>query len=197
MPTGHLPSARRRHLARPHLCLHLRAGPARLPWFTGREKEDLILYRPRFKDGDASRLPPDVEASFGMAPGVFAAYPEAKAFSVMTPGGGTYAIDAPELKAEPTRAGTSLARRRGRQSQSSSCHPSTTFFVSCISPPTRSHPPGTPQRRAHAPNWIVSRPQRRDGHVADGGVRAAQTTCPCCELIVPSTRRVLYQILGF
>jgi hypothetical protein len=64
-------------------------GPSGFPWLTGREQEDLILYRPRFIDAATAALPRHVEKSIGMAPGVFAAYPEPAAFavSVTTPGG--------------------------------------------------------------------------------------------------------------
>jgi uncharacterized protein YcbX len=77
-------------------------GPSGFPWLTGREQEDLILYRPRFVDAATAALPRDVEKSFGMGPGVFAAYPEpaALAVSVTTPGGRTLAVDSAELKAE-------------------------------------------------------------------------------------------------
>jgi uncharacterized protein YcbX len=76
-------------------------GPSGFPWLTGREQEDLILYRPRFVHA-AATLPRDVEKSFSMGPGVFAAYPEPAAFaaSVTTPGGQTWSVDSAELKAE-------------------------------------------------------------------------------------------------
>lgn len=77
-------------------------GPSGFPWLTGREQEDLILYRPHFVDAGAARLPPDVDRSFGMGPGVYAAYPEPKAMavSVTTPGGRTLAVESAELRAE-------------------------------------------------------------------------------------------------
>ena len=80
---------------RPRLRLRARTGPERFPWLTGREQEDLILYRPRFIDAATAALPRHVEKSFGMAPGIFAAYPEPAAFavSVTTPGGQTWPVD--------------------------------------------------------------------------------------------------------
>jgi MOSC domain-containing protein len=77
-------------------------GPSGFPWLTGREQEDLILYRPRFVDQAAAGLPRDVEKCFGLASGVFAAYPEpaALAVSVTTPGGQSWAVDSAELRAE-------------------------------------------------------------------------------------------------
>ena len=45
-------------------------GPKGFPWHTGREQEDLILYRPRDREAEGATLPVNVERSFGMAPGV-------------------------------------------------------------------------------------------------------------------------------
>ena len=65
------------------------------PWLTGREQGDLITYRPQFVEAGLTRLPTDVEKSLHMAPGVYTAYPEAKAFAlrVTSPTGQTYAVD--------------------------------------------------------------------------------------------------------
>jgi uncharacterized protein YcbX len=77
-------------------------GPSGFPWLTGREQEDLILYRPHWADAGAARLPRDVDRSFAMAPGVFAAYPERAAFAVRvtTPGGRTVPVDSADLATE-------------------------------------------------------------------------------------------------
>jgi uncharacterized protein YcbX len=77
-------------------------GSKGFPWHTGREQEDLVLYRPRYRDGAAASLPVDVERSFGMAPGVNPIFPKAEAFAVevTTPGGWTLPVGSPELKAE-------------------------------------------------------------------------------------------------
>lgn len=72
------------------------------PWLTGREQSDLVVYRPKFVEEGATRLPADVEDSLHMAPGVFTAYPEAKAFAlrITSPTGQTYAVDADVLRSE-------------------------------------------------------------------------------------------------
>jgi uncharacterized protein len=44
-------------------------GPKGFPWHTGREQEDLILFRPHFRESGGTTLPPDIEESFKMAPG--------------------------------------------------------------------------------------------------------------------------------
>jgi uncharacterized protein YcbX len=84
-------------------------GPKGFPWHTGREQEDLVLYRPRYRDAVvAAAVPADVERSFEMAPGVNPVLPGPEAFAVevVTPGGRTLPVDSPELRAE-------LARRSG------------------------------------------------------------------------------------
>src|SRR3954462_9962190 len=77
-------------------------GPSGFPWHTGREQEDLVLYRPHYRDGAAATLPADVAKSFAMAPGVSPVFPAAAAFAVevATPGGRTLPVGSPELKAE-------------------------------------------------------------------------------------------------
>ena len=76
--------------------------PKGFPWHTGREQEDLLLYCPRFRQPEAATLPVDVEASFGMAPGVNPLFPPSSAFEldVETPDGRTLPIDSAELAAE-------------------------------------------------------------------------------------------------
>jgi MOSC domain-containing protein len=51
------------------------SGPKGFPWHTGREQEDLILFRPHFREGGATTLPPNIEESFKMAPGVNPIFP--------------------------------------------------------------------------------------------------------------------------
>jgi MOSC domain-containing protein len=77
-------------------------GPKGFPWLTGREQADLIVYRPKYVEEAATRLPADVEKSLHMAPGLFTAYPEAKAFAlrVTSPDGQTHAVDSDELRSE-------------------------------------------------------------------------------------------------
>ena len=85
----------------------------------------MILYRPRFADAGATRLPPEVEKSFGMAPGVFAAYPEPRAFavSVTTPDGRTLAVDLAELRAELEAKSGQKVSLRGSDRSHWDCRP--------------------------------------------------------------------------
>jgi uncharacterized protein len=89
-------------------------GPKGFPWHTGREQEDLILYRPRYRDTAGATLPVDVERSFGMAPGVNPIFPEAEAFAVdvTTPSGRTLPVGSPELRVElEERSGQAVTLR--------------------------------------------------------------------------------------
>jgi uncharacterized protein YcbX len=89
-------------------------GPKGFPWHTGREQEDLVLFRPRFCAADAATLPEDAPASFGMGPGVTPVFPGAEAFAVevTTPEGRTLPLGSLELRAEiERRAGFAVALR--------------------------------------------------------------------------------------
>jgi uncharacterized protein len=95
------------------------AGPKGFPWHTGREQEDLVLYRPRYRKAADATLPVDVERSFGMAPGVNPIFPGAEAFAVevTTPGGRMLPVGSPELRAElEERAGETLTLRFSERS---------------------------------------------------------------------------------
>ena len=104
-------------------------GPSGFPWLTGREQEDLILYRPWFIDAATAALPRHVEKSFGMAPGVFAAYPEPAAFavSVTTPGGQTWPVDSVELKTELEQKSGQKVRLRFSDRSHWDCRPVSLF----------------------------------------------------------------------
>ncbi len=58
------------------------SGPKGFPWHTGREQEDLVLFRPHFREGGAATLPPDIEEAFKMAPGVNPIFPTEGAFEI-------------------------------------------------------------------------------------------------------------------
>jgi hypothetical protein len=76
-------------------------GPKGFPWHTGREQEDLVLFRPHFREGGAATLPPDIEETFKMAPGVNPIFPAEGAFEidVATPDGRTLPLRSGEIKA--------------------------------------------------------------------------------------------------
>jgi uncharacterized protein len=51
------------------------AGPKGFPWHTGRKQEDLVLFRPHFREGGAATLPPDIEETFKMRPASIRYFP--------------------------------------------------------------------------------------------------------------------------
>ena len=77
------------------------SGPKGFPWHTGREQEDLVLFHPHFREGGATTLPPDIEETFKMAPGVNPIFPAEGAFEidVATPDGWTLPLRSAELRA--------------------------------------------------------------------------------------------------
>src|SRR5262249_31707031 len=76
-------------------------GPQGFPWHTRRGQEDLALSRPPFRGGGPAPLPPDIEETFKMAPGVNPIFPAEGAFEidVATPDGRTLPLRSAELKA--------------------------------------------------------------------------------------------------
>lgn len=99
------------------------------PWHTGREQENLVLYRPRYRQATASTLPVDVTASFAMAPGVNPVFPSSEAFAVdvTTPGGRTVPVDAAELAAELEKEGGKAVRLRFSERSLYDCRPVSLF----------------------------------------------------------------------
>jgi uncharacterized protein YcbX len=83
-------------------------GRAGFPWLTASDREELVLYRPRFRAGAAAALPVELEASLALGPGVNPIFPPESAFEVdvATPEGKTLSVRSPELAAD-------LARKSG------------------------------------------------------------------------------------
>lgn len=76
------------------------AGSSRdLPYLTGREQAQMLLYRPRFRHADRSAKPPNVTEAQNSAPGLnpVNADPADLAVDVETPSGEVLAIDDPAL----------------------------------------------------------------------------------------------------
>lgn len=75
------------------------------PWQTGRDQDNLVLYRPRYRHAAASVLPMDLSAPFAMTPEVNPVFPGDDAFAVdvNTPGG-----------REPADLATELAEQGGK-----------------------------------------------------------------------------------
>ena len=94
-------------------------GPKGFPWHTGREQEDLVLFRPHFREGGAATLPPDIEKTFKMPPGVNPIFPAEGAFEidVATPDGQTLPLRSAEFMAViERRAGYAVTLRFSERS---------------------------------------------------------------------------------
>jgi uncharacterized protein YcbX len=73
--------------------------PDGFPYLTGREQEEMLLYRPRFRDPDSAARPPNLAAAEAIAPGL-TPLPGAAAdlaVEVETPSGEVLGIDDPAL----------------------------------------------------------------------------------------------------
>lgn len=80
------------------------AAPAGFPFFTGRERHQMLLYRPRFRHPQKAALPQNLADAEGLAPGLnlnpVGADPADLAVDVETPSGKVLAIDDPRLLSE-------------------------------------------------------------------------------------------------
>ena len=69
------------------------------PFFTGRERHDMLLYRPRFRDPALAAKPPNQAEAEQLGPGLTPLYPNASDLmvDVETPDGKVIAVDDPAL----------------------------------------------------------------------------------------------------
>src|SRR3989440_4094884 len=75
------------------------AAPKGFPYLTGREQEEMLLYRPVFRDVEHMSKPPNLAEAEAMAPGLTPVYAEAATamVDVETPRGEKLSIDDPGL----------------------------------------------------------------------------------------------------
>jgi uncharacterized protein len=75
------------------------AAPKGFPYLTGREQEQLLLYRPVFRDMEQMSKPPNLAEAAGIQPGLTPVYaePASSMVDVETPAGDKLAIDDPRL----------------------------------------------------------------------------------------------------
>ena len=80
------------------------AAPAGFPYFTGRERPEMLLYGPRFRHPQKAALPPNLAAAEELAPGLnlnpVGADSDDLTVDVETPSGEVLAIDDPRLLGE-------------------------------------------------------------------------------------------------
>lgn len=72
---------------------------AGFPYLTARERQDMLLYRPRFQNPDKAVRPPNLTEAEDLEPGVTAIFadPEELALNIETPSGEELAVDDPGL----------------------------------------------------------------------------------------------------
>jgi uncharacterized protein len=111
------------------------AAPAGFPYFTGRERPEMLLYSPRFRHPHKAALPSNLAAAEELAPGLnlnpVGAAPSDLAVDVETPSGKMLAIDDPELLQELARGadnGHSLTLLRSERSMTD-CRPISLFSL--------------------------------------------------------------------
>ncbi len=75
------------------------AAPKGFPYLTGREKEQMLLYRPAYRHAEQMRKPPNLAEAEALGPGITPLYPAAADLmvDVQTPSGSLLAIDDPGL----------------------------------------------------------------------------------------------------
>ncbi len=71
------------------------AAPKGFPYLTGREQEEMLLYRPRFRHPDRAVKPPNLSEAEGMAPGINPAFADVAdlAVDVETPTGQAFGAE--------------------------------------------------------------------------------------------------------
>lgn len=108
----------------------LRAGGLKgFPWHTGREHENLVLYKPRYDQAAETVTPVDCAASFALGPGANPIFPGRAAFdvSVTTPAGRTLPVEAAELAAELAERGGDAVTLRFSERSLYDCRPVSLF----------------------------------------------------------------------
>jgi hypothetical protein len=112
------------------------ARPEGFPYLTGREQEEMLLYRPRFRDPGKAAKPPNLAEAERIAPGMnpLFADPAALAVEVETPSGEVLGVDAPALihmLAERMRDGHSLTLLRSERAMTD-CRPVSLFSIQTV-----------------------------------------------------------------
>jgi uncharacterized protein YcbX len=109
------------------------AAPAGFPYFTGRERHEMLLYRPRFRHPEKAAKPPNLSEAEALSPilNPVVADPADLALDIETPKGGVLSIDDPALLrqlAEGTAGGHVLTLLRSERSMTD-CRPISLFSL--------------------------------------------------------------------
>lgn len=107
-------------------------GNAAFPWHTGRDQEEFVLYKPKYKSGDDLLIPENLDAFEGMSPGVNPIYPETDQFKVdvETPSGNIHDIQSPAFLRELEEAAGRSLRVHVSQMGQQDCRPVSLFSLS-------------------------------------------------------------------
>jgi uncharacterized protein YcbX len=109
------------------------ASPAGFPYLTGREHEELLLYRPRFRHPSKAVTPPNLTEAERITPGLNPVFADATdlAVDIETPSGAVLAVDDPaliRLLAERVGDGQALTLIRSERAMTD-CRPISLFSV--------------------------------------------------------------------
>ena len=111
-------------------------GPKGFPFLTGRERQEMLRYRPRFRSPDKAARPINLAEAEKLAPGVTPVYaqPAELMVDVETPSGEVLAIDDPRLArmlGEGMRDAPALTLLRSDRSMTD-CRPVSIFSVQTV-----------------------------------------------------------------
>jgi uncharacterized protein YcbX len=112
------------------------AAPKRFPYFTGREKETMLLYRPAYRNAEYMLQPPNLPEAQARGPGLTAIYPDPTGYmvDVQTPSGDRLAINDPallEMLREGVRERHELTLHRSHRSMTD-CRPISLFSIQTV-----------------------------------------------------------------
>ena len=112
------------------------AAPKGFPYLTGRELQEMLLYRPIYRDAGQSRQPWNLAEAEALGPGVTPVYQhEDLALDVITPAGEKFAIDDPSLIAvldEQIRQTRELTLLKSDRAMTD-CRPISLFSIQTVS----------------------------------------------------------------
>ena len=139
------------------------AQPEGFPYLTGREHEQMLLYRPHFRHADKAARPANLAAAEAMAPGITPVYadPADLAVDVETPSGEVLAVDDPALLGRLGEA-ASLTLLRSERALTD-CRP-----VSLFSLQTARRSTSGASGPTSMPTWREPRDSPRTASSADG-----------------------------
>ncbi len=111
-------------------------APAGFPFFTGRERHEMLLYSPRFRHPDRAAVPPNLAEAEALSPilNPVGADPGDLALDVETPSGDVLAVDDPALLrqlAEGADDSRSLTLLRSERSMTD-CRPISLFSLQTV-----------------------------------------------------------------